>query len=56
MSSRFFAQLNVRYNRSTEGTEGGVIMVEVRELESLNCDVEATEVVIVEVDLGVCCS
>jgi hypothetical protein len=47
MSSRFFAQLNVRYNKSTEATEGGVIVVEVEELESLDCDVDATGVVTV---------
>jgi hypothetical protein len=44
MSSRLFAQLNVRYNRSIEGTERGVIAFEVEELESLDCEVEATEV------------
>lgn len=53
MSSRLFAQLNVKYNKSTDGTVGDVIVVEVEELDSLDCDVEATEVATVEADLGV---
>jgi len=46
ISSRFFAQLNVRHSKSTEAAEGGAIVVEVERLEGSNCDVDVLETVV----------
>jgi hypothetical protein len=46
ISSRFFAQLNVRHSKSTEAAEGRAIFVEVERLEGSNCDVEVLETVV----------
>lgn len=52
ISSRFFAQLNVRHSKSTEGD---AIVVEVERLEGSNCDVDVVETVVaaVAVEVGV---
>jgi hypothetical protein len=46
ISSRFFAQLNVRHSKSTEAAEGGAIVVELERLEGSNRDVDVLETVV----------
>ena len=55
ISSRFFAQLNVRHSKSTEGAAGDAIVVEVERMEGSNCDVDVVETVVaaVAVEVGV---